>query len=169
MNRENQLPVTPEELLRFRSCLRRLEREISGNLKEDTACCGVTSVQCHTLLELEQMGTVSVSRLAGHFGLDKSTMSRTVDGLLARDLISREENPEDRRSALIRLTGTGLGETEKINRECNRQYGEIFRLLPEEQHQPVISAMEILADALETLRKNRSGESCCNGDGEERS
>ncbi len=43
---------------------------------------GISLAQCHTLLEIEKSHEISISELANTLSLDKSTVSRTVDGLV---------------------------------------------------------------------------------------
>jgi DNA-binding MarR family transcriptional regulator len=65
----------------FRQILRDFGREI--NLQNSASCCrGISVAQCHTLLEIEKHREISVTDLARNLSLDKSTVSRTVDGLV---------------------------------------------------------------------------------------
>ena len=78
----------------FRSKLRILDREIEKQLKTETSCCGVSMAQCHTMLELMSNDGISIIDLAKMLELDKSTLSRTVDGLVNAGLIKRKTNPK---------------------------------------------------------------------------
>ncbi|MGA2912727.1 MAG: MarR family transcriptional regulator [Methanoregula sp.] len=49
----------------------------------------------------------SLWEVANHVGLTPPSMSRLVDGLIARGLMARKEDPDDRRR--VRLTVTGRG------------------------------------------------------------
>ncbi len=64
------------EKVRFlREKLRILERESGGVFEEQEGCCGLTTAQCHTLLETGNRGPVSLVDLAQFLGLDTSTLS----------------------------------------------------------------------------------------------
>jgi DNA-binding MarR family transcriptional regulator len=90
----------------FREILRTFDRELY--LQNYASCCdGVSLAQCHTLLEIEKQGKTSVSVLAGKLNLDKSTVSRTVDGLYNIQLINRTVPKSNRRLTLIDLTESG--------------------------------------------------------------
>jgi hypothetical protein len=77
----------------FRKHLRQLEREVGYSMASETACCGVTLAQCHHLLEVDARGSTSITELATALELDKSTLSRTVDGACRAGLLSREIEP----------------------------------------------------------------------------
>jgi DNA-binding MarR family transcriptional regulator len=67
-------------------------------MEEDNAesCCGMTLTQTHALVEIGRAGYVSLKGLAYVLGLDKSTMSRTVDNLVKTGFVLRETDPGNR-------------------------------------------------------------------------
>ena len=91
--------------------LRELTRVLVRNLgvleKSDACCCGVTITQCHAIVEIGRKGKVSLVDLAELLGLDKSTMSRTVNSLVEADLAVRDLDAENRRYVIIQLTEKG--------------------------------------------------------------
>lgn len=56
---------------------------------------------------VDQRGTLRVSELAESLQLSVSTASRLVDALVDRGLLSRSEDPDDRRVRLVRLAPDG--------------------------------------------------------------
>ena len=103
-----------EFIQHFREILRIFDRELS--LQNNASCCnGISVSQCHTLLEIEKNSQVSVSDLAKNLSLDKSTVSRTVDGLFNINLVDRVTPKENRRKALINLTDSGKQICTSIN------------------------------------------------------
>ena len=149
----------------FRRSLRALEREIALSLERDTVCCGVTSAQCHLLLESEARPGASLGELAEALDLDKSTLSRSADGLASAGLLAREEDPANRRKVVIELTGKGKEKVADINRLCDDSYGRMFADLPEGKRDLVVEAVALLADALR--RKRKTGAAPCCGDAKE--
>ncbi len=157
---ENPRDEIPDTFINnFRKYLRKLEREISGQLKDETVCCDISAVQCHTLLEIAEMGTVTVSQLALHFDLDRSTLSRTIEKLLSMNLITRQENPEDRRFSNVSLTTDGIKEVERINLLCNRHYRKLLLNIPVERLGGLIESVIMLAESMEKVRNEEK--SCC--------
>lgn len=133
----------------FREIIRIFEREIF--LQNTASCCdGVSLAQCHTLLEIEQNNKISVSELAQNMQLDKSTVSRTVDGLVKKDMVDRQIPEENRRKAILNLTKEGKDVCQSIN-YSNDSY--IDRIL----HDFTNHERELLLDLLSRLTQNMLG------------
>lgn len=144
----------------FRRILRKLENEITRTLSDETECCGVTVAQCHLLLETEYQGSANLGNLASALELDKSTLSRTVDGLFQNGLIDRRDDPENRRKVSIQLTGKGKEKADSINALCDKAYTRVLSFIPEDKHASVIGAVALLADAMKQSRKEKTS-LCC--------
>ncbi len=148
------MPAAPDASLRaFRTNIRVLEREIDRSLSSETECCGVTLPQCHVLLEVETRGETGVTELAELLDLDKSTLSRAVDGLWKEGLVSRETDPGNRRRQIIALTEKGRAKADSINGSCDGFYGRLFRALPSGKRAMVRESVAILAHAMRRTRK----------------
>lgn len=72
---------------------------------------GLNMSQCKVLLEIGGLGgtaaTWQVGDLAELFGVSVPSMSRAVDTLVKAELVTRVEDPEDRRVRLVRITAKG--------------------------------------------------------------
>ncbi len=98
----------------FREVLRVFDQELF--LQDSASCCnGISMAQCLTLLEIEKSSSTSISQLANRLSLDKSTVSRTVDGLVNIRMVNRVTPKENRRTALINLTDSGKEVCATIN------------------------------------------------------
>jgi len=138
--------------------LRILERQIDNELKGEISCCGVTLSQCHIIMELNKKGQTSIKELADLLGLDKSTMSRSIDSLVESDFVLRIENKFDRRYCDLSLTETGLEKAFFINKASNSFYSNLLNEIPVEKHSMIVESINLLVD---TLNKKLSGGSCC--------
>ena len=114
----------------FRKNLRRLEQLIVLQLREDICGHGVSVAQCHCLLAVEQLGRPSQNELAEQLCLDKSTLSRTVEGLVQNGLLERAIDERDRRVYRIRLTEQGEKTCTTINASNDALYGRVLDRLP---------------------------------------
>jgi DNA-binding MarR family transcriptional regulator len=114
----------------FRKNLRRLEQLIVTQLREDTCCHGVSVAQCHCLLAVEQLRRPSQNELAEQLCLDKSTLSRTVEGLVQIGQLARATDERDRRVYRIRLTEQGEKTCSAINAANDELYGRVLDRLP---------------------------------------
>ena len=150
------------EIIRnFRAKLQRLEREIGWQLKSDTECCGVTLAQCHIILEIGKTGETSVVDLSAALGLDTSTLSRQINGMVDAGLVDRVLNPKDRRYVSISLTEQGRKAYRSIDEICNEKYAKIFELIPGDRHPEVLEGFNLLVDAIVEARKTGGIFDCC--------
>ena len=133
----------------FRKMLRRLERISSGKFKESSNGNGVTPAQGHTLLEIEQNGQSTLFRIAKNLSLDKSTLSRTVDGLVNIGLVMRVPDPSDRRSNLITLTAHGRAICRRMNSTNDDYYGQVINRIPKQKREQVVESVVLLVRAME--------------------
>jgi DNA-binding MarR family transcriptional regulator len=150
------------DLLRaFRSKLRILEREIGRCLEDQTDCCGVTVAQCHVVLELDGLGGVNLKALADRLELDKSTLSRAIDSLVALGLVARKDDPENRRQQIISLTKSGEGRVSEIHRRCDDYYQAMLARVPTVDLSAVVRGIGLLAEAMLAQRKDTGQLQCC--------
>ncbi len=155
------MEITKDYVMDFRKKLRILEREIGIELKNETSCCGVTLAQCHILLELNESESLSISEIADILGLDSSTLSRTIDGLVEKGFVTRTTDINDRRAVQLNLSENGIKKVESINEQCNNTYREFLQFIPEDKIASVLEVMELIAEGLKNLRKGSAGERCC--------
>ena len=154
----NQSPI---DIRAFRRALRALERQIELSLASETECCGVTPAQCHLLLAIEEKGEPSVGELAAALDLDQSTLSRTIDGLVKAGMLSRREDPANRRRQLVSLTDPGSAKADEINALCDESYSGLLASFPEAEAAAVVRSLPLFAEALRAWRRSRSGKGCC--------
>ncbi len=146
--------TTPEpkpDVRAFRAALRLLVRKISRHLRDDTSCCQVGFLPCHVLLELDGRTGVSLRELEAAMETDKAALSRTVDALVRDGLVTREQNPDNRRTVVIALTKAGRGKVAAINAHTDQKYGQLLRLIPADEQGTVVCAVDYLARAFDEL------------------
>lgn len=147
----------------FRADLRKLEREVVLSLASDTGCCGVTMAQCHMLLEAEVRDRTRVTELADSMELDKSTLSRTVDGMCRAGLLDRQVDPSNRRQQIISLTRKGRQKAQSINELCDASAMRLFDFMPGSKRHQVVESVALLVAAMRQMRKDPEG-ACCKGE-----
>lgn len=129
----------------LRRHLRVIEREVERQLKGQTLCCGVTSAQCHVLLELADAGESSLVTLSERLKLDTSTLSRTVDGLVRTGYVDRITDPANRRYVLLGLTTKGKRKVDFIDRMSDRFYLELVGQVSKQRLAALMQSVELLA------------------------
>lgn len=140
----NQGSETLRELIRI------LVRDLGILEKSDASCCGVTITQCHAVVEIGRKGKISLVDLAGLLGLDKSTMSRTINNLVESDLVLRDLDTENRRYVIIQLTENGRNVFMNIEESMNGYYKSIFNSIPENKRNQVMESLQLLTNAVES-------------------
>lgn len=150
--------MTDRQIQAFRRQLRRLERFIIVQLQQDAQCCGVSMAQCHALLEIAERDSTTVSELAENMYLDKSTLSRTVDGLVKEGWVERVINPDNRRAQVLTLAPAGRKLNDRIHGQCNDLYRRLLDRLPPKKLAQILISLEWLGQALHNgCREDQSG------------
>ncbi len=148
--------------IRFlREKLRLLERQMNDPFSGEAGCCGLTLGQCHTLLEVGYKNEVSLVDLASSFGLDTSTLSRMIQGLVVLDLVKRLTNEKDRRYVTISLTKQGKKLFDQIENRFNTYFDQVLGLIPEEKQDFVVEGIGLFSDA---VKKHNESSGCCEVD-----
>lgn len=151
------MPTALRDLRRFRAAIRVLERELALDLRSQTSCCDVTTAQCHLLLEIDRRGPSTGGELAQALSLDKSTLSRTLDGLAAAGLVERAPHPEDGRAQRVTLTATGQESVRRIDSSCDADYRRLLDRVAPGRRAALVAAAEELAEAMRSSRRERAG------------
>ncbi len=149
--------MEPLKIRDFRELMRQLQRKLGWLAKSDAACCGITITQCHILLEVAKGGGLSLVDLAQNLGLDTSTISRTIDGMVKNGLVERKASSKDRRYLNITATAEGQSIFDGINFTFDQYYANIFAAIPAEKHEQIFESVSLLAEALAKADNN----SCC--------
>jgi len=157
-----EITMNIEKIKFIREKLRVIERESGGVFEEREDCCGLTTAQCHTLLEIGSRGSVTLVDLAAALGLDTSTLSRTIQGLVILGLVNRQPNEKDRRYIDISLTEQGRKVFVEIESRYNSYIARVLDLLPAEKQETIRESIGAFADAVLKLKETGG---CC-GEGE---
>ena len=141
-----------EYIKQLREILRVLGQELY--LQNHASCCnGISMAQCHTLLEIEKNGEITVSDLARNLSLDKSTVSRTVDGLVNIKMVNRVIPEENRRLAMINLTNSGKEVCSEINYSSDTYMSEMLNDFTEEERQDMLELFRKLTGNMAAYRE----------------
>lgn len=143
------------EMVMLRELLRKMVRDLGILEKNDTPCCGVTLSQCHTLVEIGRREELSLGDLSEIMGLDKSTMSRTVNNLVTSDLVVRDLDAENRRYVKIQLTDKGRAVCCNIEENMDAYYLDIFNAIPKDKRESVLESLKLLSEAIISQKSNK--------------
>lgn len=143
---------------RLRESLRTLVKSLGILEKDEGYCCGLTYTHHCAIIEIARNPDMALKDLAEKLGLDKSTMSRAVNNLVNKDLLTLETLPENRKFVKIGLTEKGQSLSTKIETASEEYYQSILDSIPENKRTQVIESIDILLLAV----KNNKGCSCRN-------
>lgn len=138
-----------EEVELFREYTRLIERKLEMLDADDCCNCNVTMAQCHALVEIGRRQDISLKELAEILELDKSTVSKTVEDLCKKGLITREQLKFDRRTVKINLTDEGQWNFKKIENDMNIKFRDMFERIPVDKRDVVLDALKIYIDSFE--------------------
>lgn len=134
----------------LRELIRMLVRELGVLEKSDASCCKVSITQCHAIVEIGRKEKISLVDLAALLGLDKSTMSRTINNLVEADLVLRNIDMENRRYVIIQLTEKGSSVFRDIEKSMDEYYMGIFNSIPVNKRSQVLESLQLLKEAVES-------------------
>lgn len=124
---------------------RLLRMDLSRTLQQ--AGVDITPEQWFILFRLYEQDGLAQSELADKLLHDHPNITRLVDALEASGLIRRDNDPEDRRRYLIRLTDPGRALVEKLFPLVIARRQQLFKGLDEQ-------AIEQLHATLKTIEQN---------------
>lgn len=133
----------------LREQMRLLVRKLGLLQKGETSCYGVSLSQCHAIVEIGRKEEVALHELADILGLDKSTMSRTVQNLVHKEFVIRSTDPSNRRSVKITLSEAGLQVFREIEEGMQQYYSNIFSNLPLDKKSQVLESMDLILKAMQ--------------------
>ena len=101
------MEVSKEQVEGFHNEIVELIKKYQFRDRNEMVCCGVSVSQCYVLETLHRNGPMPMQKLANKMHLSVSTITRVVEPLVKQKYISREEDPEDHRVRVMKLTKAG--------------------------------------------------------------
>ena len=110
---------------------------------EDT----VTLTQFRTLVVLSGHDALTLAGVAGLLGVNASTAQRQVDRLVGLGLVSRVENPADRRQVRIALTAAGATIVQDVTQRRRTAIAAVVSRMGERHRRTLVRALQEFTDA----------------------
>lgn len=107
----------------------------------------LTLPQFRMLVVLEVRGALSLSRLAGHLGVNPSTAMRMIGRLVTAGMVARQSNPRDRRETVLTLTDTGHRVVADALAGRRAEISRIVAAMPVEHRSSLVAALRAFARA----------------------
>jgi len=143
---------------RLATLVRAIVRRFSISERADIACCGMTVAQAATLDALRAGGPMRLGDLGRRLGISPSTLTRNLERLEERGLISRSPDPGDSRATTAALTEPGRRAAARVVRQDATFARSVLERIDPSRRAATIDA---LAELLAAVRS--ATESCCPG------
>jgi DNA-binding MarR family transcriptional regulator len=132
-------------------------------LKEITECCqerevtqakmnGCTVAEARCLLTIKLDQCRTTADIAEKMCVAKSRVTRIVDGLVKKKLLSRWQDPKDRRICVVKFTEKGVETTEKLMFMTLQLHGEVLENLPEGYRDNVLDFLGTLRETMRSVK-----------------
>ena len=102
--------------------------------------------QFRTMSYIDRNEGASLSELASHIGLTLPSMSKLIDGLVSRKLVTRSSDALDRRRICLALTPLGREELQEAHRSTEQYLANQLATLSAADREAVSRAMQTLKD-----------------------
>jgi len=131
--------------------LRFVSNHVSHAFARKLLASGVTVAEWVVLRETYSLtgeaASIAPSLLAETTGLTRGAVSKLVDRLLRKKLLTREEREDDRRFQSIALTDAGRKLVPKLAALADENDAEFFSTLSERERQALIATLKKLVEA----------------------
>src|SRR5947209_5100399 len=114
----------------------------------------LTMPQFKTLLIVVGSSGITVGQLAKGIGVGLPTASGIIDRLFEHGMVTRSEDPQDRRITRVEATRRGRELVEKLNNNGRNTWRLLLERLDYDELQTVAKAIELLSKAAQSSEKN---------------
>ena len=117
---------------------------------------GITQGEGHILSHLAASGDSTIAELHRALAHRRSTLTSILDRLADRQYITRESDPEDRRSFIVRLSKKGKTVAAMVHRELARIEESALRGVSSRQFQSVVKVLQTLEKTADRASPRKS-------------
>lgn len=147
------MTVNREELTKEIIQLQRMSYVIGQYSPEVWMDLNLTIGQLKSLLFIDSEGITNFRKLATALGVTPPDVTRIVDRLVEQGLVSRRENPEDRRMQLLQATKKGQALLAKLRENRTTHLYRILAHLSTEELTAIIQGLSSLIKAAQLERE----------------
>jgi DNA-binding MarR family transcriptional regulator len=127
--------------------LRFVSNHVSHSFARKLVGSGVTVAEWVVLREMFDASATSPSALAAATGLTRGAISKLIERLVQKDLVSRAEATDDRRFQDVRLTPAGRTMVPKLAALADQNDHEFFSQLPVGERERLVATLKKLVAA----------------------
>jgi DNA-binding MarR family transcriptional regulator len=127
---------------------RRISKVLRASAQEDWTSLSLTRAQLRILALLQQEGPAAVGQLAGQLRVTLPSITATVDRLVQAGFVTREDDPNDRRRVINRLTPQGTALIERLQDGKRARLAAALERLDESEIESLTRGLLLLEQAL---------------------
>jgi DNA-binding MarR family transcriptional regulator len=126
---------------------RQLRRQFTGDQSHPLLDVNLTMSQLKVMIILGRLGGTSGQDLARRTGVSLATLTGIVDRLVAQALVTRREDPRDRRVRRLELTPTGNDLVDRVITAGEEHHQRLLQRLDPAALEVVARAFDLILDA----------------------
>jgi DNA-binding MarR family transcriptional regulator len=154
MNDETPIPPRLGELglTNFAPYLmNRIMGRYNASLRDEMKGLGLTTSKMRALAVLAVIEGPLIGELAVYTVIEQSTLSRSLDQLVAEGLVRRETDANDSRATRVFITDAGRAAFETLWPHMTAAQGRMFRGIPEDERRAFVGTLQKM---LANIRKH---------------
>jgi DNA-binding MarR family transcriptional regulator len=101
-------------------------------------------------------GEMMPSTIGKYTGMEKSSLTRMVDDLEKKGIVTRNTDPDDRRKVLVSLTEKGLEYYNCLNKITAEMADEILKFVDEKDIEDYVQSLETMVRVLRKIDASRA-------------
>lgn len=137
--------------MQFPRIIHMIMRKVMGGFQAPQQDLDLNPTNRRALLILLDRGATTMTRLHGLIGLEKGSLTSVVDQLIAKGLVKRQRNQNDRRKLDISLTTAGTKKAIILRKAMAAHVRRRLDKLTEKDRQTFYRAINTLADIVPKL------------------
>ena len=124
-------------------------RFFKDQMRYQTDLLHLSLLQIQTLLFLHEHPSTQMRDIATCFSIEMPTATNLINKLVREDLVSRQQDKEDRRLVRIMLTGKGKKLLERVMKERNKKLSHLLSYLSSKDKDNLLRIISLLTDTME--------------------
>ena len=126
------------------------QKKIAGKFNE------LSKNQPMVIKIISMEGEMMPSTIGKYTGMEKSSLTRMVDDLEKKGIVSRKTDPDDRRKVLVSLTEKGLEYYNCLNKITAEMADEILKFVDEKDIEDYVQSLETMVRILRKIDASRA-------------
>jgi len=118
----------------------------------------ITFHQYLTLEKIKLCPNCTINQISKKMNIAQSTASQLIDRLVQAKLVTRTENPNNRRETLINLSQEGELTLKKQKKNIEKGYYELLKMLTPDEQEKLLTSFRILYEVSKCIENKIHGD-----------